>query len=149
MFLPLTLAIIDGLLVSVGQERYILPTLSVLESFRPAPEMLSSVQGRGEMVTVRGQIRPLLRLHDYFGVPPETTDPTKAIVVVVESEGQRRCLLVDRLLGKQEVVIKGLGETFQTARGLTGATILGDGRVGLILDVNSLVNLGRTKVVQE
>lgn len=149
IYLPLTLAIIDGLLVSVGPERYILPTLSVLESFRPSSEMLSTIQSRGEMVNVRGQIRPLLRLHDYFGVTPETTDPTQAIVVVVESEGQRRCLLVDRLLGKQEVVIKGLGETFQSARGLTGATILGDGRVGLILDVNSLVKLGNTKVLQE
>jgi two-component system chemotaxis sensor kinase CheA len=147
--LPLTLAIIDGLLVSVGRERFILPTLSVRESFRPTAEMISSVRGRGEMVTVRGQIRPLLRLHEYFNLTPENTDPTQAIVIVVQSEGQDRCLLVDRLLAKQEVVIKGLGETFKNSRGLTGAAILGDGRVGLILDVNSLVSLRKTAVLQE
>lgn len=145
IFLPLTLAIIDGLLVSVGSERFILPTLSVRESFRPSADMLSSVQGRGEMVTVRGQIQPLMRLHQFFGLEPENTDPAKAIIVVVESEGQNRCLLVDRLLGKQEVVIKGLGQTFKQSRGLTGAAILGDGRVALILDVNSLVRLRENK----
>jgi len=147
--LPLTLAIIDGLLVSVGRERFILPTLSVRESFRPTADMISSVRGRGEMVTVRGQIRPLLRLHEYFSLEPENTDPTQAIVIVVQSEGQDRCLLVDRLLAKQEVVIKGLGETFKNSHGLTGAAILGDGRVGLILDVNSLVSLRKTVTLQE
>jgi two-component system chemotaxis sensor kinase CheA len=145
IYLPLTLAIIDGLLVSVGAERFILPTLSVRESFRPSADMLSSIQGRGEMVTVRGQIQPLLRLHEFFGLEPENTDPAKAIIVVVESEGQNRCLLVDRLLGKQEVVIKGLGQTFKQSRGLTGAAIMGDGRVALILDVNSLVRLREHK----
>ncbi|MEI6565830.1 MAG: chemotaxis protein CheA [Verrucomicrobiota bacterium] len=149
IYLPLTLAIIDGLLVSVGRERFILPTLSVRESFRPTADMISSVCGRGEMVTVRGQIRPLLRLHQYFNLQPDTTDPTQAIVIVVQSEGQDRCLLVDRLLAKQEVVIKGLGETFKNSRGLTGAAILGDGRVGLILDVNSLVALKDSASLQE
>ena len=79
----------------------------------------------------------------------ENTDPTQAIVIVVQSEGQDRCLLVDRLLAKQEVVIKGLGETFKNSHGLTGAAILGDGRVGLILDVNSLVSLRNTATLQE
>lgn len=139
--LPLTLAIIDGLIVSVGPERYILPTLSVRESFRPTAEMISTVHERGEMVNVRGRISPLLRLYDYFDVEPEFAQPTEGILVVVEADGADRCILVDRLLGKQEVVIKSLGETFKQNPALAGAAILGDGRVGLILDVNTLVRL--------
>jgi two-component system chemotaxis sensor kinase CheA len=140
IFLPLTLAIIDGLAVSVGQERFLLPTLSVRESFRPTAEMLNSIHERAETVNVRGQILPLLRLHDHFGIEPESRDPLKSIIVVVEAEGRDHCLMVDRLLGKQEIVIKGLGPTFQENRYLAGAAILGDGRVSLILDVNSLVS---------
>jgi two-component system chemotaxis sensor kinase CheA len=138
IYLPLTLAIIDGLIVGVGDQRYILPTLSVRESFRPERQMLSTVQQRGELVNVRGRLSPLLRLYDHFGVRPRSTDPTESVVVVVGSDHEHRCLLVDQLLGKQEVVIKGLGETFQGTRGLAGAAILGDGSVGLILDVETL-----------
>ncbi len=137
--LPLTLAIIDGLIVGVGEQRYILPTLGVRESFRPKPAMLSTVLERGEVVNVRGHLSPLLRLYDHFQVEPRTTDPTEGVVVVVGTEQENRCLLVDELLGKQEVVIKGMGETFQQARGLAGAAILGDGSVGLILDVDAFV----------
>jgi two-component system chemotaxis sensor kinase CheA len=137
--LPLTLAIIDGLIFSVGSERFILPALSVRESFRPEPQMISTVHGRAEMVSVRGQFSPLVRLYERFGLQPETTDPGKAIIVVVESNNRVCGLLVDRLLGKQEVVIKGLGEALKRSRAIAGAAILGDGRVGLILDVNGLV----------
>ncbi len=139
--LPLTLAIIDGLIVGVGPERYIIPTLSVRESFRPAQEMLSTVYGRGEMVNVRGRLTPLLRLNRHFNIEGRVTDPTQGIVVVVESGEARRCLMVDDLLGKQEVVIKNLGEQFQRNGALAGGAILGDGRVGLILNVDALVNL--------
>ncbi len=139
--LPLTLAIIDGLVVSVGRERYILPTLSVRESFRPTDQMLSTLHERGEMVNVRGRLSPMLRLYDFFGVEPESPDPTRGILVVIEADGADRCILVDRLLGKQEVVIKSLGEAFKCNRALAGGAILGDGRVGLILDVNALVRL--------
>jgi two-component system, chemotaxis family, sensor kinase CheA len=141
IFLPLTLAIIDGLMVSVGVHRYILPTLLVRESFRPTAAMLSTVHERGEMVNVRGRLSPLLRLYDYFGIEPQSKDPTQSIVVVVGSGHETRCLLVDQLLGKQEVVIKSLGETFKQNGALAGAAILGDGRVGLILDVDYLVRL--------
>lgn len=141
--LPLTLAIIDGLIVGVGGERFILPTLSVRESFRPKREMISTVHERGEMVNVRGHLSPLLRLSEYFDIPAQATDPTEGIVVVIEAGGADRCLLVDQLIGKQEVVIKSLGETFKNNRALAGAAILGDGRVGLILEVNSLVRLSR------
>ncbi len=148
IYLPLTLAIIDGLIVSVGGRRYILPTLSVRESFRPTPQMLSTFNERGNMVMVRGHLIPMLKLGEYFGDPTAETDPTKAIAIVVESNGDSRCLLVDQLLGKQEVVIKSLGETFKNAESLAGAAILGDGRVGLILDVDSLVRLESAPLAQ-
>jgi two-component system chemotaxis sensor kinase CheA len=141
IFLPLTLAIIDGMLVSVGRQRFILPALLVRESFRPTANMISTAQGKREMVNVRGRLTPLLRLYDYFGLPPQSTDPTQGVVVVVGYEHQNRCLLVDQLLGKQEVVIKSLGDTFKQHRAFAGAAILGDGQVGLILAVDSLVNL--------
>lgn len=139
IFLPLTLAIIDGLLVGVGEHRYIIPTLTISESFRPAAGAVKTVQGRGEMVEVRGRLRPLLRLYNDLGLEPASTDPTQSIVVVVQSTSDARCILVDRLLGKQEVVIKSLGDSFRANRYVAGAAILGDGRVGLILDSQALV----------
>ncbi len=141
IYLPLTLAIIDGLIVSVGNERYIIPTLSVRESFRPRPEMISTVHERGEMVNVRGRLCPLLRLHRYFGQPSRVTNPADGIVIVVESGSQMRCLMVDDLIGKQEVVIKSLGSAMQSNPSLAGGAVLGDGRVGLILNVDALVKL--------
>jgi two-component system chemotaxis sensor kinase CheA len=141
IYLPLTLAIIDGMIVSVGGERYIIPTLSVRESFRPRAEMISTVHERGEMVNVRGRLCPLLRLNRYFDQPSKTTDATDGIVVVIESGEQTRCLLVDELIGKQEVVIKNLGGTLKKNPSLAGGAVLGDGRVGLILNVDSLVRL--------
>lgn len=141
IYLPLTLAIIDGLLVSISDQRYIIPTLSVRESFRPTHGMISTVHGKGEMVNVRGKLCPLLRLYDVFGSSPRSTDPTESMVVVVESAHEERCILVDDLLGQQEVVIKSLGDSFKNNRMLAGATILGDGRVGLILDPRALVQI--------
>ncbi len=141
IFLPLTLAIIDGLLVGVGAHRYILPTLSVIESFRPAQDAVRSVQGRGEVVEVRGRLLPLTRLSDIFGIESQAAAATEGIVVVIQSTRDARCLLVDTLLGKQEVVIKSLGHGFEASGYVAGAAILGDGRVGLILDSHALVHL--------
>ena len=138
IFFPLTLAIIDGLLVGVGEHRYIVPTLLVRESFRPTANMIHTLRERGEMINLRGRLHPLLRLYARLGVAPATTDPLQSIVVVVEAGKDVRCLLVDKLLGKREVVIKSLGETFSRNRCLAGAAILGDGRVGLILDPQAL-----------
>ncbi len=140
--LPLTLAIIEGLIIAVGEQRYVLPALSVCESFRPAPGAVTSVKGRDELINVRGRLRPVLRLYEHFGITPASTDPTRSIAVVIEAGRETRCLIVDELLGKQEVVIKSLGETFKQCPGLAGAAILGDGRVGLILDPHALVELG-------
>ena len=141
--MPLTLAIIEGLIVAVGGERFVIPTLAIRESFRPAADGIATVHGRGELVDVRGQQVPLVRLARLFGIADAVADPTQAIVVVLEAGLDRRGLLVDALVGKQEVVIKPLGETFAGRREFAGAAILGDGRVGLILDTNSLVRLGR------
>ena len=140
IYLPLTLAIIDGLIVRVGSHRYILPALSIRESLRPTANMLSTVHGQGEIVDVRGRLNPLLRLNEFLSIKAQNTNPCEGVVVVVESEGAECCVLVDELMGKQEVVIKSLGETFHSNPLLAGAAILGDGRVGLILDVHALVH---------
>ena len=140
-YVPLTLAIIEGLLVGVGDQRYIIPTLSVQESFRPLPGAVTTVQGRGELISVRGRLTPLLRLGRHLNTPSKADDPSRGIVVVVESGQDSRCLFVDELIGKQEVVIKSLGDVFRDQHAFAGAAILGDGRVGLILDVNALVKL--------
>jgi two-component system chemotaxis sensor kinase CheA len=142
IMLPLTLAIIDGLIVRVGEERYVIPTLSVRESFRPRADMISRVQGRAEVVNVRGRLIPLLRLNEWFGTRQNAANAAEGIVVLVQAGTSLRCLLVDGLLNKQEVVIKNLNDMLvHKNRALAGAAILGDGRVGLILDVNALVHL--------
>jgi two-component system chemotaxis sensor kinase CheA len=136
--LPLTLAIIEGLVVLVGQQRYIVPIFSVREMFRPTPEMLSTVQGTAEMVMVRGGLLPIIRLHQRFAIEPRTTNLGAGILIVAESEGRLFCLFVDELIGKQEVVIKSLGRRFKDVAGVAGCAILGDGRVGLILDIDGI-----------
>ncbi|MFH1089963.1 MAG: chemotaxis protein CheA, partial [Pseudomonadota bacterium] len=139
--LPLTLAIIDGIIVRLGEHRYILPTVAIRESFRPGPGDYYTVQGQGEMIKVRENLLPLVRLNQVLGAQGAQTDPTQALVVVVENEGDRRCVMVDEVLGKQEVVIKSLGERLKYVRALAGGSILGDGRVGLILDVVGLFEI--------
>jgi two-component system chemotaxis sensor kinase CheA len=139
--LPLTLAVIDGLIIRVGRQRYVVPILSVERSLRPKPAQLSTVQGRGEMCMVRDTLLPLYRLHRMFDVPGATQDPTEALVVVVQDDRRRCCLLVDELLGQQQVVIKSLGQGVGQVRGVSGGAILGDGNVSLILDVPGLVSL--------
>jgi two-component system chemotaxis sensor kinase CheA len=138
IFLPLTLAIIDGMLVGVGQERFIVPTLAIRESLRPQPGMVSTVQGKGEVISVRGKLIPLVRLSDKLGLPCVAQDPCDGIVVVVDSGARSRALLVDSLIGKQEVVIKTLGDTFKHQKGMSGAAIMGDGRVALIIDPDAI-----------
>lgn len=140
--LPLTLAIIDGLVVTVGSERYIIPLFAVREMFRPSAETIWTVQDRAEMALLRDTLLPVVRLYRRFAIQPRTENPLESVLVVVEVEGRRFCLLVDDLIGKQEVMIKALGETFKNVPGITGGAILGDGRVGLILDVERLYKEG-------
>lgn len=140
--LPLTLAIIEGLVVLVGSSRYIVPIFVVREMIRPTQEILSTVQERHEMALVRGGLLPIVRLHRHFDIPTNAMDATQGLLVVIECDGKQFCLMVDDLVGKQEVVIKSLGETFKDVRGLAGCAILGDGRVGLILDMEGIYQEG-------
>ena len=139
--LPLTLAIIDGLILRVGRERYILPTLSVQESFHPKSCPINSLPGGVELAEIRKELIPLLRLRDHFQFQDESADTGSGILIVIESDGKKRCLVADELMGKQEVVIKNLGEVFKTDPMVSGGAILGDGCVGLILDASALVHL--------
>lgn len=142
--LPLTLAIIDGMVVRVGAERYIIPTLSVLISMRPEPSQLSSVLGSGQMLSHQGRELPLFRLDEIFKVNGAEKDPTRALAVVVEDDGRQIAMLVDELLGQQQIVIKSLGESVRGIPGISGGAIMPDGRVGLILDVGGVIRLAQT-----
>ncbi len=139
IYLPLTLAIIDGIIVRVGSERYIIPTTAIWKSLKPEPKSYNTVHGRGESLLIRGSLVPIVRLYRLFDVEPTFTDPCEAIMVMVESEGRRCALMVDELLGKEEVVIKNLGGMLAVP-GVAGGTILGDGRVGLILDLAGIIS---------
>ncbi|TYT76332.1 chemotaxis protein CheA [Desulfobotulus mexicanus] len=147
--LPLTMAIIDGMLVRVGRERYIIPAIAILESFRPAKKDVFTVANHGEMVMVRGSLVPLIRLGQICDVPEDRTQPWEALVVVVENKERRRALLLDELLSKEEFVIKSMGETFCKLGFLAGAAILGDGCVGLILDMAGLFDMTENLVPTE
>ena len=133
--LPLTMAIIDGMLVGVGDNVFIVPLLSIVESLRPRRRHIKSVQNQGELIEVRGEYIPLVRLYQLFHMQPKTTDPSKALVVIVENGGRKACLLVDEAIDQRQSVIKSLEDNFWQVPGVSGATILSDGRVSLILDV--------------
>lgn len=137
--LPLTLAIIDGMIVRVGAQRYVLPTLSIEQSFRPSDEQLHSVMNQGELVKVRDLLLPIHPVRDLFDQEDGIQDVRQGILIVLEDNGQRCCLMVDEILGQQQVVIKGLGEAGSVLRGISGGAILGDGRIALIVDVDGLV----------
>jgi two-component system, chemotaxis family, sensor kinase CheA len=139
--LPLTLAIIDGMVIRVGSERFILPTIAITETFRPRREDLSTVQGKTELVLLRGDLIPVSRLGQLFGISDAGHNLSDGILVVSESKGRRVALLVDDLLGQQQVVIKSLGSVFGRVEGVSGGAILGDGRVCLILDVEGLIRV--------
>ena len=139
--LPLTLAVTDGMLVRVGAERFVVPTTHIHMSFRPEPAMLSTVVGRGEVVLLRGELMPIARLHAIFAVPDAVQSPLDGLLMIVGDGERRTALLVDELLGQQQVVAKSLGDALGKVPGVSGGAILGDGRVGLILDVNETVAL--------
>ncbi len=136
--LPLTLAMIDGLVVGVGDERYVVPIFSVREMLRPSAEMVFTVENRQEMAMVRNILLPVVRLYRRFGVLPRSELATESLLIVAEAGGKSFCLMVDELIGKQEVVIKSLGEGLKEIPGVAGGAILGDGRVGLILDLEGI-----------
>ena len=139
--LPLTLAILDGMSVGVGDDIFIFPLSSVVESLQPLPEQVKRVAQAGTVVRVRNEYLPLVDLREWFGLPGEMRASHEAIVVIVESEGRKVAVQIDELVGQQQVVIKSLEANYRRVRGVSGATILGDGRVSLILDVAALVRV--------
>ena len=141
--LPLTLAIMDGMSVGVGEECYILPLNSVVESFQVQDGMIKTIGGSGRVVEVRDEYMPVIDLEKVFDVPRFDFEHVSNIMVVVEAEGGRVALLVDELLGQQQVVVKNLESNYRRVTDVSGATIMGDGRVALILDIGSLVRRSR------
>jgi two-component system, chemotaxis family, sensor kinase CheA len=144
LILPLTLAIIDGMVIRCGSERFIVPTLNIVESLQPTREMLFSIAGTHEHVLVRGQSLPLMRLGDLLEVDAPERDPTKSLIIIVESMHSKVALLVDEVVMKHQVVIKTLGNELGVNQFFAGAAILSNGRVGLILNVESLVETALT-----
>lgn len=141
--LPLTLAIIEGMTVRVGRETYIVPLLSILESIQPKAESVKTVLEKGELVDVRGTYVPMVRLYNVFNLRPEHTDVMKGILLILETEGERVAVMVDEILGQQQVVVKSMEQNFRKVEGIAGATILGDGTVGFILDVRGMLEITR------
>jgi two-component system chemotaxis sensor kinase CheA len=141
--LPLTMAITDGMLVNVGNQRYILPTVNIDMSFRPNAEALSTIIGRGEVVVFKGKVLPIFRLHRLFNIKNAVEDPTRGLLIIIGEGNQRCALLVDELVGQQQVVAKPLGDGIGKVQGIEGGAILGDGRVGLILDPQGIAVLAR------
>jgi two-component system chemotaxis sensor kinase CheA len=141
--LPLTMAITDGMLVKVGNQRYILPTVNIDMSFRPNAETLSTIVGRGEIVVFNGKVLPIFRLHRLFNIKDAVEDPTRGLLIIIGEGNQRCALLVDELVGQQQVVAKPLGDGIGKVQGIAGGAILGDGQVGLILDPQGIAVLAR------
>jgi two-component system chemotaxis sensor kinase CheA len=141
--LPLTLAILDGMSIKVGEEIYILPLGYVVESLQPDPADVKEITGQGRVIKVRGEYLPLIPLYQMFDIEPCFTDPSQGIVVILESEGKKAALFIDDLVGQQQVVVKNLESNYRKVAGISGATILGDGGVSLIIDVAALLRSSR------
>ncbi len=141
--LPLTLAILDGQLVRIGRETYIIPLISIIESLLIAPGNINSIASKSEVYKLRDEYIPIVRTHELFGTRADSDNIEEGLLVVIEGDGQKAGLYVDELLGQQQVVIKSLETNYQKVDGISGATILGDGTVALILDVEGLIGMSR------
>lgn len=141
--LPLTLAIMDGMSVGIGDNTYIVPLTTIIESLRPRQEDVKSVAGSGRVVFVRGEYLPLVALHEVFGLTPISNRPEQGILIIVDTECGRAALFVDELLGQRQVVIKSLESNYRKVSGISAATIMGDGSVSMILDVSEVVRLAK------
>ncbi len=141
--LPLTLAVIDGMIIRVGTQKFVLPTLSIVQSLSPTLEQIKTVQGKNQILNLRGEIYPLLNLGTMFNLPNAAKDATQGMVVITQAEDHQIGLVLDELLGQQQVVIKSLGDRFKKVTGITGGAILGDGSIGLILEPAGLLEVYR------
>ena len=146
--LPLTLAVLDGMIVSVGEEQYIVPLEFVAEAFKPGTTDVKMVVNQLSLVAVRGEHLPIVRLEDVVGLPESDVSRPEPLCLVVELDGRRAALLVDALVGQQQLVVKSLDTNLHAVRGVAGATILGDGRVSLILDVSSIIRTGALRAAR-
>lgn len=135
--------LIDGQMVRVGEEKYIIPINNIRRCFRPTEDQISTIHGQREMVLVRNELLPLARLHELFEVEPDSTNPSEGLVVIVEGDNEVCCMLVDDLLDQQRVVIKDLGPLLNQTEGVSGGAIMGDGMVRLILDIPGVIKLYR------
>ncbi|WP_020166516.1 MULTISPECIES: chemotaxis protein CheW [Methylotenera] len=147
--LPLTLAILDGMSVSLGDSVYVIPLNLIVETLQPNPADVRTVTGQGYMVHVRGEYLPIIALHQMFNQQSKYKDPTQGVLVLIESEGKKAALFIDSLVGQQQVVIKSLETDFRKVKGVSGATIMGDGSVALILDIPAIINIGQTQQLQK
>lgn len=138
--LPLTLAIVDGMSIAVGNETFIIPLTFISESLQPEKESIKSVSGEGKLIRVREDYVPLLPLHEILSIETEITAPEDGILVLVEANNKKVALLVDELIGQHQVVLKSLETNYKKIDFISGATIMGDGRVALILDLSAIVN---------
>ncbi|BEV16316.1 chemotaxis protein CheA [Herbaspirillum sp. DW155] len=141
--LPLTLAILDGMSIRIGEEVYILPLGYVVESLQPLSQDIKEISGQGQVLRVRGEYLPLIPLYHIFNIEPSFTDPSQGLVVILESDGKKAALFVDDLIGQQQIVVKNLESNYRKVAGISGATILGDGGVALIVDVAALLRSSR------
>jgi two-component system, chemotaxis family, sensor kinase CheA len=144
--LPLTLAILDGMSVSLGESLYVLPLNLIVETMQPKMEDIKTVTSEGLMVHVRGEYLPIIPLYALFNQETEITHPTEGVLVIIEAEGKKAALFVDALVGQQQVVIKSLETNFKKIQGISGATIMGDGSVALIIDVPSVIKMGQSNI---
>jgi two-component system chemotaxis sensor kinase CheA len=149
--IPLTMAIIDGMMVRVGKSLFIIPILSIRESICPAADSITITPDGHELVRIRENLYPVVRLHDVYDLDTDSMELDKGILVVVEAQGNNFCIFVDEIVGQQQTVIKGLSDFIINSgnvKGLSGCTILGDGSVCLILDTPALLDLDKSHAAQ-
>ena len=142
--IPLTLAIIDGMIIKIGKLSFTIPTSSIRESFRPVANSIISDADGNELIMVRGEFYPVLRLHRHYNIRTDRTELSQGIIIMVEQDEKRLCIFVDELLGQQQVVVKALPEyirKFRRIKGIAGCTLLGDGTISLILDIAGLMTV--------
>ncbi|MDH5681546.1 MAG: chemotaxis protein CheA [Spirochaetota bacterium] len=147
--IPLTMAIIDGMIIILGDRKYVIPTLHVRHILKLEKDKYFTVEKKGEMVDVRGNLVPLVRLYRLFNVEVKHKDPEDALLILVENEGKQKCFMLDDIVDKQEVVVKSLGQRLSHIEGVSAGTILGDGKVGLILDVKGIFNWQEKQKTQD
>ena len=144
--LPLTLAILDGMSIAVGDQTYILPLSYVIESFQPQMGDIKTLSNQARVIQVRGEYLPVIVLHELFNIKPQSADFTQGIMVVIDADGIKAALFVDALVGQHQVVIKSLEANYRRVHGISGATIMGDGHVALILDVSAIAGMAKSSV---